>query len=127
MPKRTEEQKIIRAPIKVTLGGQEYEILPLVIRDSVLWRQKVVPLLIPLPKHLATDTPDGFEIAISELLVGMPNTVLDLFFEYAKDLNRKEIEGKATEAEVAEAFNKIVEIAFPLSRSLPGVVERLSR
>jgi len=140
MPKRTEEQKVISAPIKVILGGQEYGIPPLVIRDSILWRQKVIPLLIPLPKALNTKerkgllglfhkgkTEDVFGAAIKELLVTMPNAVLDLFFDYAKDLNRKEIEEQATEAEVEEAFNKILEIAFPLARSLPGVVARLSR
>ena len=98
---RTEEDKIVRAPIKVILGGEEYEVAPLVIRDSRKWRQKAIGLIAPLPKTVkgvTMDDPDDFEKALTQMLVTLPDQVLDLFFEYAKDLKREEIEGKATDA-----------------------------
>ena len=126
---RTEEEKLVRAPIVVILGGNKYEIAPLVIRDSREWRKKAIALMAPLPGLIKTNTDDmdAFGKVLAELLVTMPDQVLDLFFEYAKDLNRKEIEGIATDAEMAEAFGEVVKIAFPLAESLPKAMERLSR
>ena len=127
MAKRTEEQKVTRAPVIVFLGGKEYEVAPLVIRDARCWRQKVVTVLTSLPDYLeaTTDAPKDFDAALKALLVTMQDTVLDLFFEYARDLPREEIEGTATEGEVADAFSRIVEIAFPLAQSLPEIRTRL--
>ena len=138
--KRTEEDKLTQSSVKVILGGAEYKVAPLVIRDSRVWRQKVVGVLGKLPLYLSGSPKpkikrlwfrhkesDDFEAALKMLLITMPDTVVDLFFEYARDLNRKEIEGKATDHELAEAFSKVVEIAFPLARSLPAVVGRLSQ
>lgn len=119
---RTEEEKLIQAPLVVILGGVEYEIPLLVIRDSRAWRRKVVPFLTPLPKSKGS-----VGVSLSEILIDMPDTVLDLFFEYAKGLDRVEIEGIATEAEVLEAFGRVVKVGFPLSQSLPRTLAALSR
>ena len=126
---RTEEEKVARAPLMVKQGGKEYGIAPLVIRDARIWRQKVVDVMTSLPPNIdvTSDTPDAFDALLKVLLVTMQDTVLDLFFAYAKDLDRKEIEGIATEEELAEAFSRVVEIAFPLARSLPMVREKLFR
>jgi len=125
---RTEEQKLARAPIIVTLGGQERDILPLVIRDSRPWRKKIIGLLAALPRKVTAsdDDPDAFEAAFNTIASDMPDEVIDLFFEYAKDLNRTEIEAVATEDEMAKAFQLIIEVAFPLAASLPAVLGRLS-
>jgi len=127
--KRTEEQIVAQAPIIVVLGGKDYPVKPLVIREARAWRQKVVEVIAKLPEHLqaTTDTPESFDAALKALLVTMQDTVLDLFFEYAKDLDREEIEGIATEEDVAEAFSRVVEVAFPLARSLPELRGRLFR
>ena len=124
---RTEEEKVARAPLLVKLGGKEYPITPLVIRDARIWRQKVVNVLTSLPDYInaTTDSPDDFNAALKALLVTMQDTTLDLFFEYAKDLPRDEIEKTTTEEEIAEAFSRVIEIAFPLSRSLAEVKTRL--
>lgn len=127
MDKRTEEDKVLRAPIVVVLGGREYKIKPLVIRDSRAWRSKLVDVLAELPKYadVTTDKPDEFEAALKVLLVTMSDMVADLFFEYAKDLNREEIEGIATDGELSKAFALIVAAAFPLAQSLPAVMTKL--
>ena len=124
---RTEEQKITQAPIVVILGGKEYEIAPLVIRDSREWRKKAIALIAPLPgfSKVTTDDMESFGQALTTLLVTMPDQVIDLFFEYAKDLNREEIENIATDAEMAKAFQEITKVAFPLAQSAPEVMMRL--
>ena len=64
---------------------------------------------------------------MSALLVEMPDVVVDLFFEYAKDLNREEIELVAVDSEIAKGFEQVVEVAFPLARSMVKTMERLSQ
>ena len=60
------------------------------------------------------------------MTITMPDKVIDLFFKYAKDLNREEIEGIATDAEIAKAFEEVVKVAFPLAESLPKAMGRIS-
>ena len=127
--KRTEEEKVSGTPIKVTLGGAKYEIPILVIRDSREWRKKVIKLITELPSLVNTtmDDPEDFGKALTNILVTKPDEVLNLFFEYAKDLDREKIETTATDDEVSEAFNQLIAVTFPLAESLPKAVERLSQ
>ena len=126
---RTEEQKVSQANIEVILGGKKYEIAPQVIRDSREWRKKVIALIAPLPSlvNITMDKPEDFERALTQMMVIMPDQVIDIFFEYAKDLDREEIEGVATDTEMADAFLEVVQVAFPLSQSLPKVMSKLSQ
>lgn len=124
---RTEEEKLAQAPLIVRLGGKDYEVKPLVIRDSRLWRGKLAKVLGDLPKYItvSTDDEDAFQQAMEVMIVQMPDTVADLFFEYARDLNREEIEALATEEEVATAFLEVQRYAFPLARSLLKILKQL--
>jgi len=124
---RTEEDKIVQAGIEVILGGVEYDIAPLVIRDSREWRKKVVSLVAPVAQIAGTssDTPDDFEQALTSLLVTMPDKVIDLFFEYAKDLKREDIEAVTTDAEMSQAFKEVIAFAFPLAQNVPEVLTHL--
>jgi len=126
---RTEEDKIVQAGITVILGGREYSIAPLVIKASREWRKKVVGLISEMPKYaeVTTDTPDEFGDALNAILVAMPDKVADLFFKYAVNLNREEIEANATDAELAKAFEQVIEIAFPLAQSLTQTMKHLSQ
>ena len=129
MTERTEEQKVARAPIVVILGGVEYSIAPLVIRDSREWRQKVIKLIAPLPEvvNIKTDSPEGFGEALTQLCITMSDEVVDLFFGYATNLDREEIEGIATDAELRDAFGEVVKIAFPLAEALPATMTRMTQ
>ncbi len=126
---RTEEEKVVQDAITVILGGEKHYIKPLVIRDSREWRKRVVELISELPKYaeVTTDSPDAFGEALKAVLLATPEKVANLFFEYAKDLDQKEIEGKATEMELAKAFEQVIEIAFPLAQSMTKTMEHLAR
>ena len=125
MEQRGEEQKVFQEPIKVILGGREHEVKPLVIKYSRPWRKKVIDLIATLPKYAKVDTdkPDEFEQAVKLLMVESQDTIIDLFFEYARELTRDEIEEIATEAEIAIAFELVMNLAFPLSETLPAIME----
>ena len=126
---RTEEEKIVQAGISVILGGKEYSVAPLVIRDSREWRKGVIKLVSSLPKYakVTSDTPDEFGEALKAIMVDMPDTVVDLFFQYAKELNQEEIEAVATDAELAIAFEQVIEIAFPLAQSMAKTMAKISQ
>ena len=124
---RTEEQKIMQEPLKVILGGKECEVKPLCIRDSRLWRSKVAKVLSELPKYISvtSDNQESFEKALDALIGKLPDAVVDLFFDYAKDLNREEIEGIATDFELSKAFQEVMRYAFPLAQSLTQMLGKL--
>lgn len=126
---RTEDEKILRSPIVVIFGGKEYTIAPLVIRDSRKWRTELTNLIASSLAYaqVTSDSPDAFRDALNAMLVTMPDVVIDLLFQYAKDLDREEIEGIATDDEMAKAFGQLVQLAFPLAHSLVGAMENLSR
>ena len=125
--KRNEEEILTQAPIVVILGGAKYDVAPLVIRNSREWRKKVITLIAPLPglSEATTRDMDQFEEALTTLVVTLPDQVIDLFFEYAKDLKQEEIELVATDAELAQAFKEVIAVAFPLAQSAPDVLARL--
>jgi len=127
MPDRSEEDKILKAPITVILGGMPYEVPPLVIAESRKWRAKFVEFLGQYPKlaKITTDSPE-FSDALNNLLVVMPEQVIDLFFDYAKGLDRQQIEQQATDAELTKAFEQVVKLAFPLVTSLAGAIAKMS-
>jgi len=126
---RSEEQIVGQAPLLVKFGGKEYQIRPLVIKESREWRRKIAQMLGQLPLYVSatTDKPDDFQQALNGMLVDMPDKVVDLVFEYGKDLPRDEIEAVATDAEMAKAFESILEVAFPLARSIAGATMKLSQ
>jgi len=124
---RTEEQKLARDPLRVILGGKEFDIPLLVIKDSREWRRKASELLAALPGYAntSTDDPDQFKSAMNALMVAMPEQVIDLFFLYAKGLKQDEIEAVANDLELAEAFKQVAAIAFPFVGAVTTLAERL--
>lgn len=125
---RTEEQKVARAPIAIVLGGEPHDVAVLAICDSRVWRKEVVAALGLVRGFAAvtSDAPEEFKDALEAMLLGMPDKVVDLFFQYAKDLTRPEIEGVATDSEIAKGFEQMIEVSFPLASSLVGAMGRIS-
>ncbi len=126
---RTEEQKLAQDPAIVVFGGKQYQIRPLVIKESRVWRQEVIKTLRELPQltKVSSDDPKKFNSALESLMVAMPDTVVKLFFRYAKDLNQEEIESVATDAEMTVAWEKVVEMAFPLLRGLVNTMAKMAQ
>ena len=118
--KRTEDDKLCRSPLVVVLGGIEREIRILSIREAREWRAKLAGYLTKLPKwtSVTTDQPDDFENAMNAMMIEVPDMVSDLFFAYAKELDKKEIEDVATDQELAKAFQEVAVFALPLTGSL---------
>ena len=121
---RSEEDKVLQTPIKARFGGTEYDIKILCIKDNREWRKKFNTTLAALDADISGGTDAN---ALEMLIVKNPDAAFDLVFAYAKDLKRDEIEGKATDKEIADVLPLIIEAAFPLAQSLMGAVKKLSR
>ena len=126
---RTEEQIVAQAPILVYFGGIEYKVKLLVIKEAREWRSKLAKMMgqISPAVNATTDNPEQFQEGINSLFVSMPDTIIDLVFEYAKDLPKDAIVAVATDEEISKAFESILEVAFPLARSVTGITMRLSQ
>lgn len=128
---RTEEDIVTQAGIKVILGGKEHIIAPLPIRYSREWRKKAMPLLSHLfqysrlaPTGKIEDT-RKLEEAFTELFTTKTDEILDSFFEFARDLDREEIEKVATDGEVILAFMEVFDVfVAPLSGVVPKTKEK---
>lgn len=115
---RTEEEKLTRAPIVVILGGNKYEIAPLVIKYSRDWRKKSIPLIGYLIGY--ADSPKkNLTEAITELFTTKTDEILDSFFEYARDLPRDEVEENATDGEIILAFLEVFNAFVSPFSSMP--------
>ena len=125
---RTEEQILLQEPFQVTLAGKPVTIKLLPIRPAAEWRKKFVPLLTGFFElgDISSDDPEAFAEGLIQYLSTKPDELLDLFFAYAVDLDREDIETTATEWEVAAALGQIVDacIAPPLLKTLAGTLEK---
>jgi len=125
---RTEEQKIIQGHIVVILGGVEYNVKPLVIKEAAPWRRKFVELFtnISALASVTSDNPEGFDSAMKEVLLEKPDKLADLFFEYTK-LDRAEIEGKATTIEMVKAFEEVFALEAPFFGSAVKAIVNMEK
>lgn len=127
-PKQIKEKKSPQPGVMVTLGGREFKIKPLVIKDSREWRKGLFKLITNLVKYSETSTkPENFKESLSHVMIEMDDATLKLFFSYAKDLNREEIESIATDAELAKALGEIIKVALPLGQTLPQAMEKMTK
>lgn len=128
MTTRTEEDKLMQTPITIILGGKEYELKPLPIKYSMLWCRKVTDIVKDLPKYLRVteDSGDAFSQALSNVMNESPDKIVDLFFEYARNLNKDEISEVASSSEIIAAFERCLELERPFMGSLKTVIEKIA-
>lgn len=112
---RTEEQKLLAAPLRLVFGGQTLEVRPLVIAKSRLWRQEFEQLLASQAASVRQgDRPEDWMRAV---LQEVPDAVLGLVARYLElaeaGVDRSWLEDHATDAEVFEALVQIVRATFP--------------
>ena len=139
MPERTEDQKLSQEPLGVILGGKPYKVKLLNIKESREWRKQAADLLganirmsksaigiVPGQTTLTVEQIETIAAGQKSLLAVNPDSLLDLFFSYAKELNRDEIESTANEVELSEAFDQVLSVAFPLGKSLTRLSQAAS-
>lgn len=111
--KRTEEQQLSQAPIKVKFGEQEYSIPILKIGATRTWRQKLTSELSELFKPLNGQDSEQLASAMTVQFVKYPDAILGLLKAYAPGLTWETIEAQATEEQIVVAYSAVMEVAFP--------------
>lgn len=116
---RTEEDKILQTPVMVTLGGEKYEIKPLPVKYAMPWVKKIVSMMADATRYskVDSDSPD-FGAAYVVIMSDDPAVIIDLFWEYARDLNRAELEEKASSSEVVKGFEEVFALEIPLLQAV---------
>jgi hypothetical protein len=127
MAERTEIQKLLKLPAKVKLGEGEYDIKPLPLQYSLPWRDKVFNLFISSTQYskITSDDTAAFNEAMKSVMVTSPDMIIDLFFEYARDLKRDDVLKVADSNQLLEAWGKIIEFESPFLGSLLKTVNLL--
>ena len=126
---RTEAQILSREPIKVQLGGVEYDIRPAVVRVAKAFAEKRAENMLAALKmgKIDTDDPEAFAAGYARVAGGVTDQ-LDLICLYASEIGadkklvsylpQSQIEETATAEEVSIVFEKVVRLAeSPLARA----------
>lgn len=120
---RTEQDILAQAPIKVQLGGKEYDIKPLPIRKNAEWRKAMVDVLNDSGKAMNVQVTDlgGFMQGLMAAHFSFPEKVIDLVRLYAPALPWEVIlsdESTVTDEEIVIAYSRIMVVAYPFSNLL---------
>ncbi len=122
----------MQQPVKISLGGVDYEIKPLALRESRAWRQQLNGPLAEVTAALkgagAIQITNGADIAalletLSNRLVLAPDLIFELLLAYAPGLKAdiEAIEATATDAEVMAAFTEVLRLAYPFGQLLAAL------
>lgn len=109
----------------VTLGGQEYRVSQLNMKDNRLWRdtlaQPITDLLALLEGNRELEIGSVGDLAQvigigKQLLLGSMDILLDALFAYSPELraDRDRIEAEAYDDEAIAALAEVVRLAYPL-------------
>jgi len=140
---RSEEQKISQEPISAKVGGKDYSIPLLKIKQSREWKKKwwdaingsdgyrdSMLKIDTIRKGSASteEVVDALSKGFHMLLIDQSNAVIDLVADYVEQakcgLTRDIIEEEGTEADIAILWEQINEVAFPLVTSLATAMTR---
>lgn len=113
---RTDEQRLLQAPLELQLGGQVVQVRPLVMRRSSIWRRELLALIEAQLGPWVAGQLQAQDIA-RVVLLEVPDALLALVARYLElaeaPVSREWLEDHATDAEVYNALRQLVEVAFP--------------
>ena len=117
---RSEADMIAKAPVKVKLGQDEYEVKPLPIIKSREWRTHFNEVMGKVIEPM-----DGQFIShsLTAALVAFPEKVAELLFSYAGDLPKEKILDEATEEQLNVAFGQVMQLAYPFLASFQSTLQ----
>ena len=122
MAERSEMDKILPTPVEVILGGGKYTISPLPIKYAISWNKKVIALLLKTTKFAKSEIINQkieevdtalLETILTESMSDDPEKLVDLFFEYARKLDRSILEETATSSEIINGFKEVLKFELP--------------
>ena len=141
---RTSEDVLLGTPVKVSLGGRDYEIKPLRVGDNIAWRKKCGDLvsfliddslleLLKDAKSADTDEDDAkiglafFRMFVPKIFGEGYDMAIDLMFAYSDvlSIDKERILKEATDEELINAALVCFEFGFPFVVSLVSAALRM--
>lgn len=123
--KRSEEQILTQAPIQVKFGDIDYDIKPLRILKARDWRAKMIEKMQEVTGRMLARVDGEKQLmgALGYVLLEFPEVLADLVFSYSPELPQSKILDEATEEQMAKAFGKILQVAFPFQGELKTMMQ----
>lgn len=118
-----EEGVVCQEGKAVRLGGVEYSVRPLPIRQAREWRKQYVEMAGMMGMDGAAADVD----TLRTLFMRFPDAVVDLFFGWATDLPRETIEASATDEEICTGLEVVLQLAFPFVRALQAIGKTMAK
>lgn len=119
--------------VTITLAGQTYTINELKTRDQRQWRKKLKAIIDDLGNQFNFDanmelTPASISqmvLAASQSLMGLPDQLVDLLFDYSPELaaDKKRVMAECYESELTAALLEVVKLAFPFGAVLSTLIQ----
>lgn len=119
---RTDEQRLAGAPFEISIGGKPRELRPLPRSKSKVWQKFLAETILRfsgLPLSLTTGKFDGDAIKeiATALIVKAPDDIAAIVYKYITladpATSADKLEAEISDEEVAGAFIRMAEIAFP--------------
>lgn len=111
---RTAEEKLARKPVRVTLGGQTFEVPPLVIAKANRWRERAAQTTQALISALGAADPAE---VLRRAWVDLPPQLVELVAMYMElagaPVSREWIEQNATVEELVYAYAQLEATVLP--------------
>jgi hypothetical protein len=129
--KRTEEQVLLRAPVEIQLGGKEFKLPIKRLGSAQLWRAKVVEDVHEITKIMNMDAAGATDVikGLGLLFVQFPEKLVNHVIGYAPEgmIDREWLMGDegATDEELADAFTRIMVVAFPFTPQLTLMMQAM--
>ena len=128
--KKNPDDVLMSSPLTIVLGGVKYDIKPLTIREDNKWRKKMGELFgkyLGKQQELTVDTdPNALMVQLLPILMSEGlDDIVELFFLYAKDLDKEEIETTCPSTEVISAAMEVFEFTLPLAMSIIKMLMKL--
>lgn len=122
---RPDAEQVSRAPYTIALGKQTYQLQPLTIRASKVWKaqlREVVGDLLDTANASADNLSDVVE-QLERVLMSSDDMMLDLLEAYEPRIkdDRDAIEDSATALQAYTALMQIIRVEFPFLGSLTAL------
>lgn len=113
--------------IKVTLASEEYEIAPLTLKQSKLWREQLgkpitdVMTILAEADTLEFNSPADLVRLVAlakEYVLDSPDLIWEALCAYSPAINakRETIEEAAYDVEIMDALAEVLKLAYPFGR-----------
>jgi hypothetical protein len=127
MPKeRTEAEMISRSPLKVQLGGKDYD-LPILNRVGARkWRELLMEKAREVLGALNTQISDIESLVggLSTAMMLFPDKTADLIQAWSPELAKEALDA-ATDEELSIALQQIIDVAFPYGPALRAIAKNM--